>query len=69
MKNNFIGISPKVSAPKVYKRNIIALARPDYERLLRYLWSNIDYGRTGVLIALMTGMRIGEICALKKRRI
>ena len=26
-ENNFIGISPKVSAPKVYKRNIIALPK------------------------------------------
>lgn len=65
-ENGFIGISPKILTPKVYKRNIIALSRPDYEQLLRYLWLNIDYGRTGVLIALMTGMRIGEVCALKK---
>lgn len=65
-ENGFIGISPKILTPKVYKRNIITLSRPDYEQLLRYLWLNIDYGRTGVLIALMTGMRIGEVCALKK---
>lgn len=34
-------------------------------KLLRYLFDNLDSRNIGILLALYTGMRIGEICALR----
>lgn len=34
-------------------------------QLIDYLMNNIDYTNLGILICIFTGMRIGELCALK----
>ena len=65
-KNHFIEKKLKVPVPKISKRNVTILLPEDQEHLIRYLWENMGYGELGVLLSLMTGMRIGEICALKK---
>ncbi len=41
------------------------LSRNEQEQLCRYLHSNMDSKNLGILICLFTGLRIGEICALK----
>lgn len=37
----------------------------EYKKIIRYILDNINYKSLGVLIGIFTGMRIGEICALK----
>ena len=51
--------------PTLYKKQISILNNSDYKKLVSYLSDNINSTKTGVLLALYTGLRIGEICALK----
>lgn len=44
---------------------IDVLSKKEYKTLFDYLTSNFSFRNLGVLIAMCTGMRIGEICALK----
>lgn len=41
------------------------LGQSDYKKLTSYLMTNSDETGLGILLALFTGLRIGEICALK----
>lgn len=51
--------------PTLYKKQISILNNSDYKKLVSYLSDNLNSTKTGVLLALYTGLRIGEICALK----
>lgn len=37
----------------------------EQERLCRYLYSDLNAGNIGILVCLFTGIRIGELCALR----
>lgn len=50
--------------PKCGRKEIRILDEEEQMHLFRYLLSDPDRCKFAVLIALMTGMRIGEICAL-----
>ena len=41
------------------------LSPAEQKRLMKYLFEDMDSCKFGVLLALLTGMRIGEICALR----
>ena len=41
------------------------LSRGEQERLCKYLYSNLSACNIGILVSLFTGIRIGELCALK----
>lgn len=49
----------------VMKQSIPVLNIVDHRRLLRYLKMNLDLRNLGIYICISTGMRIGEICALR----
>ena len=51
--------------PKEVKQEMRVLTREEQERFVRYLLSGVDCCKFGVLLALLTGMRIGEVCALR----
>ena len=51
--------------PKADRKEMRVLDKTEQERLTRYLSADIDACRFGILLALSTGMRIGEICALR----
>lgn len=60
----------KVSFPTSHtKRNVTVLSNHDFDSLSAYLFQHSDSRNLGILIALYTGMRIGEICALKWKNI
>ncbi|MCM1328240.1 MAG: site-specific integrase [Ruminococcus sp.] len=44
---------------------VTVLSEYEQSRLVRYLLDAPDYSKMGVILCLYTGMRIGEICALK----
>lgn len=62
-----VGNMPSVEIiyPKARKNEMRVLTREEQERLTGYLLAEHDPCRFGVLLALMTGMRIGEVCALR----
>lgn len=55
--------------PKDVKKETRVLTREEQQTLTSYLLSSIDECKFGVLLALITGLRIGEICALRWRDI
>lgn len=62
-----VNILPSVEIvfPKTQKKEMRILTREEQVRFTEYLISDMDECKFGVLLALLTGLRIGEICALK----
>lgn len=56
---------PEVVYPKETKKEMRVLSREEQFCFTQYLLTSTDECKFGVLLALMTGLRIGELCALK----
>ncbi len=56
---------PEIVYPKDTKKEMRVLSREEQERLVHFLLKDLDACKLGILLALFTGMRIGELCALK----
>lgn len=56
---------PKIRYVKDIKREMRVLSAAEQSRLERYLKAEPDNYKTGMLFALYTGVRIGELCAIK----
>ena len=54
-----------VAMPKYTPKEIRVLSHDEQRKFLNYLISNMDIYKFGVLFSLMTGLRIGEVCALR----
>ena len=54
-----------VIMPKYTAKEIRILSKEEQRVLYEYLVENIDNFKFGVLLALMTGLRVGEVCALR----
>ena len=54
-----------LKAPKCTKAEVAVLSKEEQARLLKIAANSSDMRSLGVVIAIYTGMRIGEICALK----
>lgn len=55
----------EVVCPKEQKGTARVLSVEEQQTLIRYLLTDTDLPKFGALLALLTGMRIGELCALK----
>ncbi len=51
--------------PKIPKNEMRVLTRSEQTDFVKYLIKDMDECKFGVLLALLTGMRIGEVCALR----
>lgn len=51
--------------PKEKKKEMRVLSREEQSQFVQYLLLDMDACKFGILLALMTGLRIGEICALR----
>ena len=58
-------INPEIIYPKQLKKNVRVLDEKEEETLSLYLAKEMDLCKFGVYIALRTGLRIGEVCALR----
>jgi len=54
----------KIIKPSITTPNIIALTKEEQSKLEQYLSKSEDYTELAIMLALNTGLRIGEICAL-----
>ena len=65
--NQFPGIFPtvEITYPKESRKEMRVLSRSEQERFAMYLLHDTDLCKFGVLLMLFTGMRIGELCALR----
>lgn len=58
-------LKSKMHKPMVRKKDILLLDNRDYKILNRYCQEHLSVASLGVLIALHTGLRVGEICGLR----
>lgn len=55
----------EISYPKEQRKEVRVLDPEEQRRFVAYLQEDMDACKFGVLLALFTGLRIGELCALK----
>ena len=55
----------EITYPKEAKKEMRVLSRDEQQRLVGYLQDETDACKFGVLLSLFTGIRIGELCALR----
>lgn len=55
----------EIAYPKDTKKEMRVLTKDEQTRFVAYLLSDMDECKFGVMLALLTGLRIGEICALR----
>lgn len=53
------------SITKSAKQSIDLLNYSEQSKLLKYIFCNLDIFKLGIYICLVTGLRLGEVCALK----
>lgn len=58
-------LAVEIVYPKESKKEMRVLTRDEQERFVSYLLTDMDTCKFGILLALLTGLRIGEICALR----
>lgn len=66
-RKNYSGVMAdiEITYPKEVKKEMRVLTPEEQKRLMEYLLSDMDNIKFGMLLTLMTGMRIGEICAMR----
>lgn len=60
-----VGFSPECVTLKKEQGDIRVFSLEEEEKLLDYLQKNMDLPALGILLCLYTGIRVGELCALK----
>lgn len=63
----FPGLFPaiEINYPKESRKEMRVLSRDEQERFVKYLLTDTDACKFSVLLMLLSGMRIGELCALQ----
>ena len=61
----YSGIDLKIDVPKITRKKIELFSHLEQQQLENYLSMHLDPIHIGILLSLYTGLRIGEICALK----
>jgi len=64
-KGAIAGFDYDVIRPKAEPKELAVLTPEEQNKLLRHLKSNLDHKKLGIMIALYTGIRLGELCALQ----
>ena len=59
----------EISYPKEQKKEARVLSTEEQQRFVAYLQTDMDTCKFGVILALLTGLRIGELCALQWKNI
>lgn len=59
----------KIVYPKEERKELRVLDQSEQKRLMEYLQIDTDLYKLGVMIALSTGLRVGEICGLRWKNI
>lgn len=54
-----------IAYPKEHKKEMRVLTKEEQSEFIKFLSEDTDDCKFGALLALLTGMRIGEVCALK----
>ena len=55
----------EIAYPREVKKEMRVLSKEEQKRLVSFLMTDMDSCKFGILLALFTGLRIGELCALR----
>lgn len=55
----------EINYPKETKKEMRVMSRDEQQNLIGYLLDDMDECKFGILLSLFTGIRIGELCALR----
>lgn len=58
-----------ITMPTIYNKEIEVLTEREKNRITKYLLNTENIKELGILISLYTGLRIGEVCALRWKNI
>ena len=61
----FHGVDIRVKGPKIAKKAIAILDKSEQRKIESYVSAHLNSYNAGIIISLNTGLRIGEVCALK----
>lgn len=64
-RHTYINQQFKIPYPRKNEKRIYILSKEEQERLYSYITMNLDFFTFGLLLARYTGIRIGELAALK----
>lgn len=65
-----IGSGKKINSHPIKKTEEIQIfTKSEQQRIFDYLVTDVDNYKLGILVCLFTGLRLGEICALKRENI
>ena len=64
-QNSISFSAPEIVYPKIPRKEMRVLTREEQTRFVEYLLDDMNEYKFGILLALLTGMRIGEVCALR----
>ena len=68
-KGAIVGFDYDIIRPKIEPMELPVLTAGEENSLLDYVKVNLDHKKLGVMLALYTGVRLGELCALQWRDI
>ena len=63
-ENEYEILTPTIHYLKTEQKEMRVLSYKEQQTLTNYLYSNMDTHSFGILLALHTGIRVGELCAL-----
>jgi len=63
-KGYIVGFDYEVIRPKREYKELDVLSHQEQNRLLQHIKQDLDHKKLGVMLALYTGIRLGELCAL-----
>lgn len=71
VSGQYPGVFPmvEIAYPREQKKEIRVLDMEEQKRFIAYLQTDMDACRFGVLLAMLTGLRIGELCALRWKNV
>ncbi len=64
-KQNAVMQKIEIIYPRLEKKEMRVLSRDEQKKLMNYLLEDMDNCKFGTLFTLLTGLRIGEVCALR----
>ena len=64
-KGKFVPCDGSTIQVKHVSKGMRVLSKTEQEKLCQYLYSELDPYNIGILVCLFTGIRVGEICALR----
>ena len=64
-REGYSGEVPSIEYPSSYNKEIRVLSKWEQKKLERILHRNMDLPALGVMLSLYSGLRLGEVCALK----